>query len=243
TVGRHLAPHSSQLSAFLNKFYDTYGNLAVGSAAKIIASAASHHRLAWIHPFLDGNGRVIRLFTHAFLMKAGGDGHGMWTVSRGLARNRDAYMSALAGADKHRQGDLDGRGNLSQQGLVSFCRFFLETALDQIVFMNQLLDLDKMKNRIAAYVERQVAFGRLRKNSGYLLEAALVYGELPRGEAPRILNMPERSARRVLKELLDKNLLISDTVKGPVRLVFPAKVTAYYFPRLYPEGVEAELQK
>ena len=81
-------------------------------------------------------------------------------------------MSALAGADKHRQGDLDGRGNLSQQGLVSFCRFFLETALDQIVFMNQLLDLDGMKNRIAAYVEKQVAFGRLRKNSGYLLEAA-----------------------------------------------------------------------
>ena len=243
TVGRHLAPHSSQLSAFLNRFFDTYGNLAMGSVAKIIASAASHHRLAWIHPFLDGNGRVIRLFTHAFLMKAGGDGHGMWTVSRGLARNRDAYMSALAGADRHRQGDLDGRGNLSQQGLVSFCRFFLETALDQIVFMNQLLDLDGMKNRIAAYVERQVAFGWLRKNSGYLLEAALVHGELPRGEAPRILNMPERSARRVLKELLEKNLLISDTVKGPVRLAFPAKVAAYYFPRLYPEGVEAEIQK
>jgi len=233
TVGRHLAPHSSQLSAFLNRFSDTYGNLAMGSVAEIIASAASHHRLAWIHPFLDGNGRVIRLFTHAFLMKAGGDGHGMWTVSRGLARNRDAYISALAGADKHRQGDLDGRGNLSH----------LETALDQIVFMNQLLDLDGMKNRIAAYVERQVAFGRLRKNSGYLLEAALVYGELPRGESPRILNMPERSARRVLKELLDKKLLVSDTVKGPVRLAFPAKVAAYYFPRLYPEGVEAELQK
>lgn len=243
TVGRHLAPHSSQLSAFLKRFSDTYGNLDMGAVATIIASAASHHRLAWIHPFLDGNGRVTRLFTHAFLMKAGVDGHAMWTVSRGLARNRDVYMSMLAGADRRRQGDLDGRGNLSLQGLVSFCRFFLETALDQIVFMNQLLDLDGMKERIAVYVERQIAFGRLPKNSGYLLEAVLFHGRLPRGEASRILNMPERSARRVLKELLDKKLLTSDTAKGPVRLAFPAKVAAYYFPRLFPEGVEAELEK
>lgn len=243
TIGRHLAPHSSQLTVFLKRFSDAYGNHAMGSLTKIIASASSHHRLAWIHPFLDGNGRVTRLFTHAFLMKAGVDGHGMWTVSRGLARNRDDYMSMLAGADKHRQGDLDGRGNLSQQGLVSFCMFFLKTALDQIDFMNQLLDLDGMKKRIAAYVERQVAFGCLQKKSVYLLEAALFNGELARGEVPRILNMPERSGRRVLKELLKKKLLVSDTVKGPVRLAFPAKVAAYYFPRLYPPGVETELQK
>lgn len=241
TVGHHLAPDSLRLTAFLNRFNEVYGNLAIGSVTEMIASAASHHRLAWIHPFLDGNGRVTRLFTHAFLLKANVDGYGMWTVSRGLARNRDAYMSVLAGADKHRQGNLDGRGNLSQQGLVSFCRFFLETALDQILFMTQLLDLDGMQKRIGAYVERQVDFGRLQKRSGYLLEAALVHGELPRGEAPRILNMPERSARRVLKELLDKKLLTSDTAKSPVRLAFPAKVAAYYFPSLYPEGVEAEL--
>ena len=243
TIGHHLAPHSSQLSAFLKRFSDIYGNPAIGSVSKIIAAAASHHRLAWIHPFLDGNGRVTRLFTHAFLIKAGVDGHGMWTVSRGFARNRDAYITALAGADNHRQGDLDGRGNLSEKGLISFCRFFLETALDQIAFMGQMLDLDGMKKRIAAYVERQVAFGRLQKNSGYLLEAALFHGKLPRGEALRILNMPERSGRRVLKELLDQKLLTSDTVKGPVRLAFPAKVAAYYFPRLYPEGVEADLQR
>ena len=243
TVGRHLAPHSSQLPTFLNRFSDAYGNHAMGSVTKIIASAASHHRLAWIHPFLDGNGRVTRLFTHAFLIKAGVDGHGMWTVSRGLARNRDAYLSMLAGADKHRQRELDGRGNLSQKGLISFCRFFLETALDQIGFMNQLLDPDGMIKRIAAYVERQVAFGRLQKNSGYLLEAALFHGEFPRGQAPRILNMSERSARRVLKELLDKKLLVSDSPKGPVRLAFPAKVAAYYFPRLYPEGIEAAFEK
>jgi hypothetical protein len=51
------------------------------------------------------------------LVRAKIDGHGLWTVSRGFARNRDAYLAALAGADEHRRGDLDGRGNLSNQGL------------------------------------------------------------------------------------------------------------------------------
>ncbi len=240
-VGRHLAPHSSHLNAFLNRFSEIYGNPDMGSVAKIIASAASHHRLVWIHPFLDGNGRVTRLFTPAFLIKAGVDGHGLWTVSRGLARNRDTYMNMLAGADMPRQGDLDGRGNLSHQGLLAFCTFFLKTALDQIDFMSQLLELDGMKKRMAAYITRQVDLGRLPSKSGYLLEAALAHGAVPRGEAPHILNMPERSARRVLKELLEKKLLTCDTVKGPVRLAFPAKVAGYYFPRLYPEGVEADL--
>jgi len=205
---------------------------------KVVATAASHHRLAWIHPFLDGNGRVTRLFTHAYLVKARIDGHGMWTVSRGLARNRDAYLAALAGADEHRRGDLDGRGNLSNRGLLDFCTFFLQAALDQIGFMADMLDLDGMQRRMAGYVERRVSLGELQAEAVYLLREAFLRGEVPRGEAARITGRPERTARRILKDLLDKRLLAADTAKGPVRLAFPAKVAGYYFPRLYPEGVE-----
>ena len=123
TVGRHIAPASSSLPSFLERFNEVYGNTRLGQIEQIVAAAASHHRLAWIHPFLDGNGRVTRLFSHAYLIKTRIDGHGLWTASRGLARNRDAYMAALAGADEHRQGDLDGRGNLSNKGLLNFLRF------------------------------------------------------------------------------------------------------------------------
>ena len=237
-VGRHLAPASGALPDFLARFADVYGDPHLGAVQKVVATAASHHRLAWIHPFLDGNGRVTRLFTHAYLVKARIDGHGMWTVSRGLARNRDAYLAALAGADEHRRGDLDGRGNLSNRGLLDFCTFFLQAALDQIGFMAGLLDLDGMQRRMAGYVERRVSLGELQAEAGYLLREAFLRGEVPRGEAARITGRPERTARRILKDLLDKRLLAADTAKGPVRLAFPAKVAGYYFPRLYPEGVE-----
>jgi len=241
TVGRHLAPASSCLPSFLERFNEVYGKARRGQIEQVVAAAASHHRLAWIHPFLDGNGRVTRLFSHAYLIKARIDGHGLWTVSRGLARNRDAYLAILAGADEHRQGDLDGRGNLSNKGLLNFCVFFLEIALDQIRFMSSLLELDGMKRRISGYVERQVRLGELQEESIFLLSEVLFHGEIQRGEAPRITGKPERTARRILKDLLEKSLLISDSEKGPVHLAFPAKIAAYYFPRLYPEGVEAEM--
>ncbi len=238
TVGRHMAPAHDALPSFLSRFQTGYHPSELNAVDKVIAAAASHHRLAWIHPFLDGNGRVTRLFTHAYLIKAEVDGHGLWTVSRGFSRNRNAYLIALTGADEHRHGSLDGRGNLSNRGLVDFCTFFLQTALDQIDFMSGLLDLDGLQKRITGYVERQVSFGELPVEASFLLREALLRGEVPRGEASRITGRPERTARRILKSLLDKKLLSAATEKGAVRLSVPASVTGYYFPRLYPEGVE-----
>ena len=238
TVGRHLAPGFRSLPDFLAHFHTSYGNPQLSAVKKVVAAAASHHRLAWIHPFLDGNGRVTRLFSHAYLVKARIDGHGMWTVSRGLARNRTDYLAALARADTHRQGDMDGRGNLSNKGLVTFCTFFLEMALDQIKFMSDLLDFDSLQKRIIGYVDYQAALGELQPESGYLLREVLLRGEVPRGEASRITGKPERTARRILKDLLEKKLLYAETSKGVVRLSFPTRAVGYYFPRLYPEGVE-----
>jgi len=79
---------------------------------KIIGVAASHHRLLWIHPFIDGNGRVTRLLSHALLRELD-VGSELWSVSRGLARRVAEYKSSLQAADEPRRGDLDGRGNLT----------------------------------------------------------------------------------------------------------------------------------
>ena len=208
---------------------------------RIIASAASHHRLAWIHPFLDGNGRMTRLFTHAYLIRAGVDGHRLWMVSRGFARRRDEYMNALIRADSPRMSDLDGRGNLSDDGLMRFCEFFLQTSLDQVEFMGGLLELDRLEARIIAYVERQATLGELDPAAAFLLRDVLLRGEIARGEAARITGKPVRTASRIVATLLQKNLLTSETPKGALRIVFPAKAAGYYFPRLYPEGVERDL--
>jgi Fic family protein len=241
-VGRHLPPKSEYLDSFMKRFAEVYDLHKLKGLEPVIAAAASHHRLAWIHPFLDGNGRVTRLMTHAYLKMAKMDGHGLWTVSRGFARNREGYLGALAEADQHRRGDLDGRGNLSHAGLVEFCKYFLNIAIDQIDFMSDLLDLDGMQNRIQKLVDRKVILGELKPETGHLLRDVFLRGEIPRGEIPGIIGMAERSARRVVSHLLENNYLVSDSEKGAVMLGFPATIVGYYFPRLYPEGVEAGIE-
>jgi Fic family protein len=239
-VGRHIPPAFRSLPNFLARFAEGYSPAALDPLERIVAVAASHHRLAWIHPFLDGNGRVTRLFTHAWFIRVKTDGHRLWMVSRGLARRRDEYMAALAAGDAPRRDDLDGRGNLSDEGLARFCRFFLGTAIDQVDFMTGLLDLDSMQERILLFAERWIARTRAAETIPHLLRDVFLRGEITRGEATRILQKPERTARRILGTLVEEGLLTSDAAGAPIRLGFPTTLVGYYFPRLYPEGVELD---
>jgi len=242
-VGRHVPPTFTAVNAFLERFATAFDPARLGRVPRVVAAAASHHRFAWIHPFLDGNGRVTRLFTHAYLIKAGVDSHRLWMVSRGFARRRDEYIAALVGADAPRKSDYDGRGNLSDEGLSQFCDFFLQTALDQVAFMGGMLELDRLENRITAYIERRATLNEIDPAGAFLLRDVLLRGEVARGEASRITGKPERTARRIVNTLLEENLLTSETPKGPLRIGFPTKVVGYYFPRLYPEGVEHDIER
>jgi Fic family protein len=239
-VGAHVAPTFRSLQKFLARFEVAYDPSVLDPLDRIITAGAAHHRLAWIHPFLDGNGRVVRLFTHAYFIESALEGHGLWTVSRGFARRRDEYIAALAGADRKRENDLDGRGNLSARALEQFCRFFLNTALDQVEFMNGLLELDTVLKRISNYAERRATEYGIPLEARHVLSEVFLRGEVSRGEVARITGKPGRTARRILARLLEAGLVVSDTGKGPIRAGFPVKCVGYYFPRLYPEGVELE---
>jgi Fic family protein len=236
-VGRHISPTPDEISGLMGRFVEVYAPESYRGTDRLLAAAASHHRLVWIHPFLDGNGRVARLFTDYYLAITGMEGYGLWMISRGFARFRENYVENLAGADTPRQGDLDGRGQLTQRGLDRFCRYFLETCLDQITFMGSLLDIDGMTDRLRAYIElrsRKMIPGALpiKSEAYFLLREALLVGEFARGEAARITGLGERTARQVLRLLTDEGLLVSDTPKAPVRLVFSATTARYWLPDL-----------
>ena len=72
-----------------------------------------------MHPFIDGNGRVARLMSHAMLLDILDTG-AVWSVARGLARNLQQYKTLLANCDMTRRNDLDGRGTLSEEALAEF---------------------------------------------------------------------------------------------------------------------------
>jgi Fic family protein len=234
-VGRHHPPSSDRVADFMTAFADRYRFEKLGKAARILAIPTAHHRFNFIHPFPDGNGRVSRLMSHAMAHSAGIGAHGLWSISRGLARgleSRGDYKRMMDYADTPRQGDLDGRGNLSLHALVDFTLWFLRVCLDQITFMSDLFELDTLARRLRAYVEHGE---HLKPQAARLLEEALIRGEFERGEAERITGLPERSARRVLNEVIADGLLASETPKGPVSLRFPVWTLDILFPRLFPE--------
>jgi Fic family protein len=85
SVGHHIAPAWQAVPTFLTRWAEVYGNTRRGEAA-LLALAAAHQRLGWVHPFVDGNGRVMRLHTHTLLAALGYTG-GLWSPLRGFARS------------------------------------------------------------------------------------------------------------------------------------------------------------
>lgn len=245
-VGKHLPPIAESLPEFLRRFNEFYNPTNFHGTRPIVALAAAHHRLMWIHPFLDGNGRVARLFTDAYFQRLGILGYGLWNVSRGLARKGSEYKGLLAAADLHRENDLDGRGNLSERTLKEFCRFFLEVCVDQTRFMGSLLSLDNFFERLDAYVsmrsnglvldEKGVKAEPLHSRAGSVLREAAIHGEISRGRVFELIEMSERSGRLILKSLMEEGILMpsSESHKSTVRLGFPAHAAGYWFPKLFP---------
>lgn len=236
-VGRHVAPKQQGLPALLERWSHFYSATRRGEAA-LLALAAAHQRLGWIHPFIDGNGRVMRLHTHAVL-GALGYTNGLWSPLRGFARSVDQYYARLADADSPRRGDLDGRGNLSEQALVDWIDYVLDVCLDQVGFMGGLLDIAAMERRIAACL----TFEQESLRSGVRIEALrplhylfLTGGELERGEFKTMTGLGERTAVTALSALVRRGLLVSDTPQGKVRFGLPLRALRFYFPALWPEA-------
>lgn len=235
-VGRHVPPSSECVDVFMEYFEARYQFATLGKAERILAIPAAHHRFNFIHPFPDGNGRVSRLMSHAMAIEAGIGAHGLWSISRGLARgleSRADYKQMLDRADTPRQDDVDGRGNLSEEALGEFVLWFLKVCLDQVTFMTSLFDLKTLGQRLRRLVEQS---DTLKPEAAALLEETLVRGEIDRGEATRITGLPERTARRAMNDVIDAGLLASDTPKGALSLRFPVSSLEILFPRLYPQS-------
>ncbi len=237
SVGRHAAPQASELPVFLDRWGSFYSQVRRGEM-QVLAVAASHHRLAWIHPFRDGNGRVARLHTHLALGHLGLT-NGLWSPLRGFARTQEAYYARLAAADEHRAGDLDGRGNLSERALCDWIGYVLGHCLDQVRFMAALLGLETMKDRIAAclgFEENVVRQGVRTEALRSLHYLFAIQGELDRADFKAMLGLGDRQATAQVSALLSRGLLVTDSPYGKLRFGVPQHALRFYFPGLWPEA-------
>ncbi len=232
-VGRHIPPDAKALPRFLDRFASAYDAKRLSKLRLITALGAAHHRLLWIHPFHDGNGRVARLMSHASLQRCS-VGSSLWSVARGLARNVKKYKDLLMAADGPRRNDLDGRGTLSTQALLSFCEFFLTTCIDQIDFMASLLEPTELLRRMRLHIEDEVEAGNLPQKTFPILREALLVGDVSRSSVREVTGYAERMARNVVSDLLKKGYLESETTHSPLNLAFPIDAVERWFPKLYP---------
>ena len=231
-VGRHIPISPGALPRFMKRFENAYCGL--GKTETIFAAATAHHRLLWIHPFLDGNGRVARLMSYAMLLDTLDTG-GIWSIARGLARNEGQYKGKLTACDLPRRNDLDGRGNLSEEALAEFTRFFLETCIDQVKFMADLVAPDKLRTRILSWANEEIRAKTLLPQSTKILERILYQGELARDEIASMFDVTPRHARRYVEPLTDLGVLVSETTRAPYHLAFPAKLAPQWMPGLFPD--------
>lgn len=239
-VGQHIAPDYNEIPSFFNKYELLYRVPKHATQAKqVIFALASHHRLMWIHPFLDGNGRTARLVLDGIFNAMSLEGYGLWNISRGLSRRSEDYKRYLALADMVRQGDLDGRGALSTKKFISYIKFMLEIALDQVDFMHKNLKMHSLHERIESYVRlsKEGFFNAkpLPKYSELLFKELLMVGEVPRGKVMDIIHTKDRTATTLIKELTQMDFLESDTPKSAIRLKFNAHFASYIFPELIPQ--------
>lgn len=236
-VGRHIPPDPATVPRFMEEWQQGYRYSRAGESA-VIALMAAHHRLAWIHPFIDGNGRTARLHTHLGLAGVGLT-QGLWSPMRGLARQQDEYYARLIAADQARRGDVDGRGVLTEKGLIEFIEFFMHTCLDQIDFMSGMLDIPSFEARL----EQMLAAESTKEETKSLkVEAAMsiaylaTVGSMDRTRFKGMMGLASRTADRTLADLFKLGIVSSKTPKGPVELALPLPLFRYLFPRLWPEA-------
>ncbi len=237
SVGRRAAPTAAVLPAFLARWSQVYGQARRGEM-QVVAMAAAHQRLAWIHPFLDGNGRVARLHSHLVLGHMGLT-NGLWSPLRGFARSQETYYAQLAAADETRAGDLDGRGNLTEAGLLGWIDYVIGICIDQVSFMRGLLSPEGMKDRIAAclsYEEKVMRLGVRTEALRALHYLFATQAELDRADFKAMLGLGERLATAQVSALLSRGLLLTDSPYGKLRFGVPQHALRFFFPKLWPEA-------
>jgi Fic family protein len=121
-----------ELAAFINENHPHKYDL--------IKVALAHHRFGWIHPFGNGNGRVVRLLTYALLIKYGFNvktGGRVLNPTAVFCNNRDRYYAMLAQADTG-----------TSKGLEAWCIYVLQGVLDELRKVDKLTDFDYLSDKI-----------------------------------------------------------------------------------------------
>ena len=230
-VHRHVPIHPESIFAFMQRFEKVYSKMS--PTESLLSIAVAHHRFLWIHPFLDGNGRVARLMSQKMLQDSLNI-DSIWSLSRGLARQKQKYMMHLMECDLKRRNDLDGVGHLSEEAVFKFTQFLFDVCIDQIKFMKDCVTPKLIAKRVLNWcTEKQNE--KIFPNGTYsVLIFLITLGKLTRPEIILHTGIPERSARRITSTLEKEGVISSAHKQAPFRIHITDDIAQNWFPKLSP---------
>lgn len=197
----HVPPDHTKLLDYMEELLN-FVNQDIGTQYHLLAIALAHHRMAWIHPFDNGNGRMVRMFTYAQLIKQGFQVKGgrILNPTAIFCMDRNKYYDMLALADSGENGKT-----------LEWCLYMLEGLKTEIEKIDKLLNLDYMTNNILLPV---LSFALERKHitkREYEILRAVAKDKnmyIRSGDLEKIIGKESSVQRsRIIKKLKDKSML------------------------------------
>ena len=197
---KHLPPEFIQVPDYMQELVD-FINECKPQKYDLIKVAMAHHRFGWIHPFGNGNGRVVRLLTYALLIKYGFNVKTSGRVLNPTAvfcNNRERYYDMLALADIGSQNNLD-----------TWCTYVLQGILDELRKVDRLTDysylLEKILMPALSYAENRRL---VTETEGLILKMVLVKRVAKAVDFKTVMqNMTLNQRTYQIKKLVDNKML------------------------------------
>lgn len=196
----HLPPEAISVPQYMQELV-AFINETHPQKYDLIKVALAHHRFGWIHPFGNGNGRVVRLLTYTLLIKYGfnvNTGGRVLNPTAVFCNDRDRYYAMLAEADKG-----------TQEGLETWCEYVLQGILDELRKVDRLTDFGYLNERILAPAlayakERQL----ITPQEAGVLQIAAKNGIAKAGDlAAAMPDMTSAQRTYQIKRLLERGML------------------------------------
>lgn len=235
-----------ELEANMNAFGQIFDPAQFRGEAKMVAAAAAHLKLAWLHPFSDGNGRTVRLHTTLFMAKCGINRANLWSLSRGLSENRSQYMADLLEGDAQPTKHDRNKVEFVSENVAGFCEGFLEICKEQIGVMRRQLRLHDVSENIDRFAAQNLGekFGPHAGEAARLLRAVYANGKLERAEAYTVLGtLNERTRQTIINGLVKEGLLESRSHRAGLTIGLPNTALNAYFPTVWTKEVVGTLTK
>ncbi len=198
----HLPPHWEEVEDYMDKLIE-FINQEQDAKYDLLRATIAQHRLVWIHPFENANGRLSRLITYAMILKASYADRSVVKRNPALVLCHHDYYTHLAQADKN-----------TDKGLTSWIEFIFNGLKDEVRKLNTLMDYSYLKdNFLKQSVDKALKKKLLTEKEAEVLNVAIEKQVIQAADVKKIYTeKADAEISREIKRMIDKNLLIQESI-------------------------------